>query len=94
MTTISTLKNHPYAQAKVVRHDDGSVSLISYTTTVIVIDADGWMTVGGLYSMTTRKHIGAFMREVANLDYHTAKLCYERGWQMNIHTGEIRGEGI
>ena len=94
MTTFTTLRDHPYAQAKIARRDDGAIALVSYQTTVIAIDPDGWMTVGGLYSMTTRKHIGAFMREIANLDYHTAKLCYERGWELNIRTGEIRGEGI
>ena len=85
----------PYAQAHVVEHGDGALDLYSYVTRVISIDKDGWLECTGLYSRTTRKHIGAFMRHEAsklsghNLDYFTAKYAYEGGYRMNIYTGEV-----
>jgi hypothetical protein len=49
------------------------------------------LRVYGLYSATTRRHIGAFVKEYANLTYQTAKRLYEDGYGYNIHTGEIVG---
>lgn len=70
--------------------DNGRVrALVSYTTTVIDIDESGWMVVHGLYSMTTIKHIGWFMRELG-WSYHTAKTLYQKDCTMNIFTGEIK----
>lgn len=89
MKSIVVLSNMPYAQAKVIRYMDGSISLVSYATEVIRITAAGWLTVYGLYSQTTRKHIGAFMKEYANAYYQTAKAAYEKHSRYNIHTGEI-----
>lgn len=86
MTTFSPLKSMPYAQAK-VRRDTNRVALISYTTTVCEI-IGGVLVVYGLYSMTTRKHISAFMREFG-LDYYTAKACFERGLGFDIITKEF-----
>ena len=86
MTTFSTLKSMPYAQAK-VRRDTNRVALISYTTTVCEI-VGGVLVVHGLYSMTTRKHISAFMREFG-LDYYIAKSCFERGLGFDIITREF-----
>lgn len=62
-TTIKNLKLMPYAQAHVILHDDGDKTLVSYQTQVARITADGYLEIGGLYSMTTRKHIRAFVRE-------------------------------
>jgi hypothetical protein len=89
------LQSMPYASAHVNRYSDGSVDLISYVTRVISIDKNGWLECTGTYSATTRKHIGAFMRnEVSamsgrNLNYYTAKRCYEDNVKMNIYTGEV-----
>lgn len=83
------LFNHAYAQAQVITHNDGLVDLISYNTRVITIDRDGWMDVTGLYSRTTIKHIGWFMRELYNLSYQFAKDAYMRDRRMNVFTGEI-----
>lgn len=84
------LTNMPYAQAKVVIDENNAITLISYTTTVVVIDPQGWLTCSGTYSQTTRKHISAFMKEYGNgADYYTAKRCYEDGVTYNIYTGEI-----
>jgi threonine aldolase len=89
-TTIKKLSAMPYAQAHVEIHEDGAVSLFSYVTLVAHITADGWLTVYGLYSMTTRKHISAFMREYAHpCDYQTAKVICNNCAMINIHTGEI-----
>ena len=89
-TTIKKLTAMPYSQAHVEIHEDGSVSLFSYVTLVAHITSDGWLTINGLYSSTTRKHISAFMREYAKpCDYYTAKQCYTDKKTINIHTGEI-----
>jgi hypothetical protein len=78
----------PYAQAK-IRRDTNRVALISYTTTVCEI-VGGVLIVHGLYSMTTRKHISAFMREYAHpCDYQTAKAIYNDNKMINVHTGEV-----
>lgn len=86
MTIFSPLQSMPYAQAKVKRLPN-RVALISYTTTVCEI-IGGVLIVYGLYSMTTRKHISAFMREFG-LDYSIAKTCYERGLGFDIVTREF-----
>ena len=85
-----TLKDHQYAQAHIITHDNGSVDLISYNTRVITVDRDGWMDITGLYSRTTIKHIGWFMREMYNLTYQFAKEAYQYNRIMNVYTGEIR----
>jgi threonine aldolase len=88
--TIKKLSAMPYAQAHIEIHEDGGVSLFSYVTLVAHITADGWLTVYGLHSMTTRKHISAFIREYAQpCDYQTAKAIYTDNKMINIHTGEI-----
>ena len=87
--TSSKLSAMPYAQATGLTFEDGTVELMSYATVVAAIDPEGWLTIHGLYSMTTRKHISAFMREFANMDYATAKRIYTDGYQLNIHTGEV-----
>ena len=88
--TIKKLSAMPYAQAHIEIREDGSISLFSYVTLVAHITADGWLTVYGLYSATTRKHISAFMREYAKpCNYQTAKTIYNNGVMINIHTGEI-----
>jgi hypothetical protein len=79
----------PYAQAKILRFEDGTIQLMSYATVVATIDQDGWLEIHGLYSMTTRKHIGAFVKEYANLDFQTAKKLYVDGYRYNIYTGEV-----
>lgn len=83
---------HNYANTCVRIYDDNTVELISYTTVVIKITPDGWMTVNGLYSRTTIKHIGWFMRE-RGMTYQLAKQLYIDNKDMNIYTGEIRDRG-
>ena len=78
----------PYGSAGVV-FADGGIHLISYTTLVCSIDNDGYLSCTGTYSATTRKHIGAFLKEYAPMvSYQMAKWCYENSCVMHIETGE------
>lgn len=88
MKTVYTLSAMPYAQAKVFCHCADTISLVSYSTTVAEIK-NGWLVVYGLYSRTTRRHIGAFVKEYANISYATAKTICEQRLAYNIHTGEV-----
>lgn len=85
------LKNHPYAQCSVRVLIDGSVVFTSYNTDVIYIDKDGWLYVSGLYSATTRKQIGYFLKEyVPQLNYYDIKYLYYNRRILNIYTAEIK----
>ena len=85
------LKNHPYAQCSVRELIDGSVVFTSYKTDVIYIDKDGWLYVSGLYSATTRKQIGYFLKEyVPFLSFQDIKSLYCGNRMLNIHTGEFK----
>ena len=90
---VKRLREMPYAQAVVRNYGDIDKDLIvlqSYETDVIIIH-DGWLHCTGLYSMTTRKHISAFMREYGNgFTFQDVKRCYEDNKELNITTGEIR----
>lgn len=80
---------HKYASTYVRIYDNNTVELVSYTTTVIEITPDGWLHVNGLYSMTTIKHIGWFMRE-RGFTYQLAKQLYKDNKEFNVYTGECR----
>jgi len=86
--TIKKLKEMPYAQAHVEIANKNTFYLWSYRTLVAKVE-NCWLTVKGLYSMTTRRHIGAFMREYCFSDFQTAKQLYEDGYMLNIDTGEV-----
>ena len=85
---VRKFEDHPYAQATIIESVDGSKALVSYTTTVITIDNEGWLHVNGLYSMTTIRHIGWFMRELG-FTYQLAKQLYNDRKEFNIYTGEV-----
>ena len=87
--TTKSNNGHQYAQTYVRIFEDNTVQLVSYTTTVIEITPDGWLSCNGLYSMTTIKHIGWFMRE-RGMTYQLAKQLYLDGKQYNIYTGEVK----
>ena len=80
------LNKMPHAQAKVLIMDNGN---IIYYTDVAMIRSDGWLTINGLYSATTRRHIGAFVKEYANISYQLAKDLYIKKMAYNIYTGEV-----
>ena len=85
------LRDMPYAQCGVRFKLDGGITFVSYSTIVIEIDAQGWLTCTGTYSPTTRKQIGRFLREYApRITYHDAKYCYENDMQINVATREER----
>lgn len=81
---------HEKAAAKINYYEDGSFELISYYTTVIKVDKNGWLHINGLYSHTTIKHIGWFMK-MCGFSYQTAKQLFQNKFDMNIYTGEIIG---
>ena len=93
--TIKKLSAMPYAQAHVEIDGLCNRYLFSYTTLVAKITSDGWLTCYGLYSRTTRRHIGAFMREYVKYpngepgSYHDAERCYKNNYRFNVETGEI-----
>ena len=90
---VRCLRKMPYAQACVRDYVDigeDKIVLQSYSTDVIIID-HGWLECTGLYSMTTRKHISAFMSEYGNgFTFHDVKKAYEGHYKFNIITGRIR----
>lgn len=92
--TIRKLSAMPYAQAHVEIDKTGDTYLYSYVTLVAAIEHDEngerWLSLSGLYSMTTRKHISAFMKEYTDFNYSTAKMCATDGVCMNLDTGEIK----
>ena len=81
-------KDHQYAQAQVNTYSDGSKALQSYSTIVVEIDPKGWLKVNTLYSRTTIRHIGWFMRELG-FTYQLAKALYYDRKVFNIKTGEV-----
>lgn len=86
---IKKLSAIPYGNAFVeIDTDNGNTYLWSYRTLVAKIE-NNWLTVNGLYSATTRKHISAFMREYTPFDYQTAKQIYTDNLALDITTGEV-----
>lgn len=94
------LKAMPYAQARVHIIEGGvnlRCALVSYTTVAAQVIEGGWLIVNGLYSATTRKHLGAFAKEYCGADYSIIKKCYNEELAYNIHdrifmdrnTGEV-----
>lgn len=86
---IKKLSAIPYGNAFVEIVDKNNFYLWSYRTLVCKVE-NSWLTVNGLYSATTRKHIGAFMREYCKSDYYVAKQIYNDGYRLNIDTGEVQ----
>ena len=89
VTYDKRLEHCPYGSCGVVFYGD-SIHLVSYTTRVISIDCDGFLSCTGTYSPTTRKHINAFLKEYApSISYQIAKKCYTDSIAINIYTGEV-----
>ena len=88
--TIKKLTAMPYAQAHIEIDNANNKELFSYVTRVASLTNDGWLTIYGLYSQTTRRHISAFCKEYCTpIDYQMARKAYEGGYSINIYTGEI-----
>lgn len=87
--TTTTLKTMPYAQATVII-DGGNIHLQSYETIVAYI-SDSVLVINGLYSMTTRKHIKAFVKEYVPfaMDFDSIKFLANNHVALNLETGEV-----
>lgn len=84
------LVGHEKAQATVFHHN-GQDTLWSYNTPVLFVYADGWVVCTGLYSATTRRHIGWFLKELyPMISFADIKAMVEGHYDYNYLTGEIR----
>lgn len=88
------MPDHASANCRILTDYEGNTFLLSYSTIVCVVRTDGWMHCNGLYSRTTIKHIGWFMRYIsaqfgAKVSYYDAKWCYEHDSMMNVTNGEV-----
>ena len=82
------LREMPYAQARVVE-EGNNLKLYSYQTLVAEYK-DGWIYCYGLYSVTTRRHISKFAKEISFLcTYQLFKMCYEDKIRINLNTRVI-----
>lgn len=92
---IKTFKNHPYCQAKIYINDEAKegeykIVLQSYNTFVLYIDNNDILDCTGLYSRTTIKHIGYFLREFyPSISYYDVKNAYNKGKRLNLITKEL-----
>lgn len=83
------LNRMPYAQAGIIEKPN-CVQLVSYETIVAEIDGE-WLHIYGTFSASTRRHIGAFLKEYApSISYYDAKKLDENDLEMNIKTHETR----
>lgn len=78
----------PYAQAQ-TREYLGMRILQSYSTDVIIVK-NGLLQCTGLYSMTTRKHISAFLWEYYPcISFNMVKAIAGTGKRLDVMTGEV-----
>lgn len=79
MYKVKRLSGHNQANCRVYIYDNGDIDMYSYNTRVISI-SNGNIECTGLYSATTRKHIGLFVREyLPKFDYYDMKGIVGRG---------------
>lgn len=90
--TTRKLKNHEYAQAHIEIENDGDsiiYRLVSYETHVATVreTAAGWfLDCYGLYSMTTRRHIGWFLDDIGSpFTFQDAKHSVETGRIVKVY---------
>ena len=85
VSVTKALRGHESAKCGVDILPNGSIQLISYSTTVIFADklTDGkeyYLSCTGTYSATTRKHIRWFLNEYfPNFTYYDMKRIAETG---------------
>lgn len=86
--TVRKLTAHASANCRVRVYDNGDLVLQSYATDVIYYDkAHDRVFCTGLYSMTTRKHIGWFLREypiLRNLSYQDMRNSYDSNHSIDV----------
>ena len=91
LTTTRRLAYMPNAQAGIDIYSNGEKVLISYHTEVLSLTPDNYLTCYGLFSMTTRRHISAFLKEFCpQITFQTVKYCYDNNYSINIKTGELK----
>lgn len=83
---VSKLRNHASAQCKVITSEE-QIIFRSYSTDVIIgnklPNGKYLLEVTGLYSMTTRKQIGWFLREYfPTLAFADVKGAFEKGQKL------------
>lgn len=89
---VRKLRKMPYAQACVrdyadIGHDERVLQ--SYLTDVVIVK-DGYMECTGLYSMTTRKHISAFLWEYyPQITFGMVKAIAGTGKKIDVMTCEV-----
>ena len=90
IVNVAPMPEHEYSQCKILVRKDGTILLQSYNTIVCSIDTEGWLDCSGLYSRTTIKHIGWFMRNYGNgCSYYDAKYAWKNSCVVNTKTGEV-----
>ena len=71
-----------------------SILLVSYTTVCGELTNDGWLTPCHYSTVTTAKHIRAFIKDYVSsaspdFDYKKWKKLVDKNVSYNIHTGKI-----
>lgn len=84
----------PYGSCGIVERPD-SILLVSYTTVCGDLTNDGWLTPCHYSSVTTAKHINAFIKDYVRaadptFSYKDWKKLVDKNVSYNIHTGEIK----
>lgn len=90
MTT--NLRKMPYAQASVTdyTHEGRDLRYLQSYSTIVIWVEDGIMECSGLYSMTTRKHISAFLWEYyPKITFNMVKSIASTGKKIDTRTGDI-----
>ena len=77
-----------YAQAGIL-YEPSAEFLVSYETIVAELTADGWVHIYGLFSPTTRKHLGRWAK-MHGLTYMDVKKMYDVSQDYNIYTKQQR----
>jgi hypothetical protein len=85
---IEKIRGHEQAQCYII-HEGLEIKLVSYRTVVLIYNViDKTIECTGLYSMTTRKHIGWFMNQyIQGYNYHDVKHAYENNYILELKGG-------
>jgi len=99
VTVDEKLEHMPYAQAGIINHVDKidangryykvpGKTLISYETVAATLTYDGILTIDCLCSVSTRKHVSAFLKQFCPAyHYYDAKAALNGGYSIDITTG-------
>lgn len=86
------LRDMPNASAG-VSYENGCYVLISYETPILAYDENNARLIPltrCTHSNTTRRHIGAFVREFCDFTYQIAKRCIEKSEYLDIKNDVFR----